>query len=326
MPSSTSSNRRLPGLTAAVAVAVSVLALLSGCVLLPAANRPSITPSPPASDAAASAPSPATPLPGPSSVPPTTSAPPTSSAGTATPSPAGGTDLTTSFARFAANQPGELALAVTAVGGSAPPQTFGQLDRPVAWSTSKVPIAIAVERTDRASELRPTMRQAITASSNEAAETLWQSLGTPSQAAAATDKVLRDYGDSHTRTQSERVRPPYTAFGQTRWALADQARFAASLPCRSEAAPVYAAMGQVVPDQRWGLGIFQSAHFKGGWGPAAAGSGYLVRQFGVIPTPQGQVAVTMAVESSSFEQGTATLTQTAQWLRRNAEDLPTGRC
>lgn len=217
-------------------------------------------------------------------------------------------------------------MAVAAVGPTAAPQTIGQADNPVAWSTSKVPVAIAVERTAQASALRPTMRQAITASSNEAAESLWQSLGTPTQAAAATDRVLRDYGDSATRTQSRRVRPPYTAFGQTRWSLPDQARFAAALPCRSEAAPVYAAMGQIVADQRWGLGTIPGSHFKGGWGPSAAGSGHLLRQFGVIGTPQGQVAVALAIEAPSFQQGTAALTQTAQWLRTHAQDLPAGRC
>lgn len=275
-------------------------------------------------------PAPATSAPGPPAPTPTptatTHAPPASPTNQGTPTQTADADLATSFTRFARNQPGRLGVAVAAVGGSAAPMTFGQAGNPVAWSTSKVPIAIAVERTDRAAALRTTMRQAITASSNEAADALWQSLGTPSQAAAATDQVLRDYGDATTQTQSERVRPPYTAFGQTRWSLPDQARFAAALPCNSEAAPVYAAMGQIVPDQRWGLGTIPGAHFKGGWGPSATGSGHLVRQVGVIETPQGQVAVALAVEAPSFQQGTATLTQASGWLRTHSRDLPAGRC
>lgn len=217
-----------------------------------------------------------------------------------------------------------MSLAVTPVGSSAPPTLFGDLGQPVAWSTSKVPLAIAVERTPQGSGLRPTMRRAITASDNDAATQLWASLGQPATAAAATDQVLRDFGDSTTRTQSRQVRPPYTAFGQTRWALGDQTRFAAQLPCRREAAPVYAAMGQVIPDQSWGLGRLPSVHFKGGWGPSS--TGYLVRQFGVVDTPQGQTAVAIAVEAPSFEQGTATLSRMAQWLGEHVEDLPAGSC
>lgn len=236
----------------------------------------------------------------------------------------GADTLASSFARLADSQPGRLSVAVTAVGGAREPVVLGTLGSPVAWSTSKVPIAIAVERTERASALRSTMRRAITASDNDAAETLWQSLGSSEQAAAATDAVLRDYGDTSTRTQSQRVRPPYTAFGQTRWSLADQARFAGTLPCRSEAAPVYSAMHQVVADQRWGLGTIPGARFKGGWGPSS--SGYLVRQFGVFETPTGQVAVAIAVEAPSFEQGTAMLARTARWLQTQAAELPAGRC
>lgn len=251
--------------------------------------------------------------------------PPSPPGDPATPMPtAPGADLGASFAQFAAGQHGQLAVAVAPVGRSEQPLTLGPSGSPVAWSTSKVPIAIAVERTDQASSLRATMRQAIGASSNEAAETLWQSLGTPQQGAAATDQVLRDYGDPTTRTESEQIRPPFTTFGQTRWPLADQARFGAALPCRSEAAPVYEAMGQIIAGQRWGLGTIPGTHFKGGWGPSAEGS--LVRQFGVLETSRGQVAVAIAVEASSFQQGTAILTQTARWLDTHAEELPAGRC
>jgi hypothetical protein len=327
MPSSTSSDRPLH--RGATALAVSVLTLLGGCALLPANDAPSASPTtaPPITAAPASSPtaSPSARSPGPTAITPEPIPAPTFSAGPATSTPAAtGADLAASFARFADTQPGQLAVAVTAVGGSTEPLAFGGLGSPVAWSTSKVPIAIAVERTDRAQGLRTTMRQAITASDNEAAETLWQSLGTAQVAAAATDEVLRDYGDPTTRTQSEQVRPPYTAFGQTRWSLTDQARFGASLSCRPEATSVYAAMGQVVADQRWGLGTIPGAHFKGGWGPSS--TGYLVRQLGVIDTQRGWVAVALAVEAPSFQQGTATLSQTARWLRSHADDLPAGTC
>ncbi|WP_432559495.1 hypothetical protein [Granulicoccus sp. GXG6511] len=232
--------------------------------------------------------------------------------------------LQASFARFAAAERGRVSIAVGPVGTDADPTVFGDLGRPVAWSTSKVPLAIAVERTPQGPGLRPTMRQAITASDNDAASRLWQSLGQPAAAAAATDRVLRDFGDGATRTQAQQVRPPYTAFGQTQWGLADQTRFAGQLPCRAEAAEVYAAMGAVIPSQQWGLGRVPQSHFKGGWGPSA--TGYLVRQFGVLETRRGQVAVAVAVEAPSFDQGTVTLSRAAQWLAQHLEELPAGSC
>ena len=202
---------------------------------------------------------------------------------------------------------------------------FGDLGVPVAWSTAKVPVALAMERAPQGAALRADMRAAITVSDNEAALVLWQALGAPQEAATATDRVLRDYGDPVTQTQAQQVRPPFTAFGQTPWALADQVRFGAALPCRAEATEVYAAMGQVVPDQRWGLGRLPGAHFKGGWGPATNG-GYLVRQFGVVDTSRGRVAVAMAVEAPTFVAGTAALSMAAAWLEGHLDGLPAGSC
>lgn len=219
---------------------------------------------------------------------------------------------------------GSLSVAVIAVGSDAQPIHLGEAGSPVAWSTAKVPLAIAVERSSRAEALRPTMRRAITASDNEAALELWRSLGGSDAAGRATDRVLRDFGDPATVTQTEQVRPPYTAFGQTRWTVDDQARFAAHLPCRAEAAPVYSAMGQIIPDQRWGLGRIPDARFKGGWGPSS--QGYLVRQLGVIDTPRGQVAVAIATDAGSFQEGTAVLSRAARWLVAEQDRLPAGRC
>ncbi|MDO5498110.1 MAG: hypothetical protein Q4F67_00340 [Propionibacteriaceae bacterium] len=302
----------------AIVSAGAILVLLSGCSLLGPTPVPAPAPTPPAPPPGATA-APTTPSPAataPSAAPLTSPEAPTPEVPES--------DLRSSFTGFAAGERGELSIALAAVGGSGTPTVLGDLDAPVAWSTAKVPLAIAVERTPGAEALRPTMRRAITASDNEAAIQLWQSLGQPATAAAATDGVLRDFGDPTTRTQSQQVRPPYTAFGQTRWTLADQARFAAQLPCRAEAGNVYAAMGQIIPGQSWGLGQLPSAHYKGGWGPSA--TGHLVRQFGVIDVPGGQVAVAMAVTAPGFDQGTATLSRAAQWLGEHVDALPAGSC
>ena len=138
--------------------------------------------------------------------------------------------------------------------------------------------------------------------------------------------MLREGGDTGTAVQSQRIRPGFTAFGQTQWPLARQALFAAHLPCLTSAAPVVTLMSQTVADQRWGLATV-GAPTKGGWGPGPAG-GYLVRQFGVVGTPAGQLGVALAAQPNdgSFQSGINALNQMTQWLSANAAALPGGRC
>jgi hypothetical protein len=170
------------------------------------------------------------------------------------------------------------------------------------------------------------MARAITESDNAAAESIWESLGPPTAAAAAVQTVLKQTGDP-TTVQSQKVRPEFTAFGQTMWALTDQARFAAAAVCSTRNAQVFDLMGKIETDQRWGLGVIPGAEFKGGWGPSQSGD-YLVRQMGVIPTPGGMTVVAIAVEpaSGSFDDGTQALTRIADWIRNHAAELPSGRC
>lgn len=54
---------------------------------------------------------------------------------------------------------------------------------------------------------------------------------------------------------------------------------------------------------------------KGGWGPGTNGD-YLVRQFGILPTPSGQWGVALAAEVSdhSFETGVEVINTTVDWL------------
>lgn len=124
-----------------------------------------------------------------------------------------------------------------------------------------------------------------------------------------------------------KLRPQFTAFGQTIWALTDQARFTASAVCDSSNAPVFTLMGQVESDQRWGLGAIPDTRFKGGWGPSPTGS-YLVRQLGVLKTPSGltTVAVVTQPASGSFNDGTNELTEVSKWLNSHMPELPAGQC
>lgn len=232
--------------------------------------------------------------------------------------------LQTGFARLANTIPATIGIAFAPVGNSAV-TAFGAWSTGVAWSTMKVPLAIAALRTNRPNA-QALATKAITASDNDAAEQLWSELGPPAQAAQQVQAVLREGGDAGTAVESRRLRPGFTAFGQTRWPLARQAQFAAHLPCIIGAAPVVNLMQNTVADQRWGLATV-GAPTKGGWGPGPNG-GYLVRQFGVVGTPAGQLGVALAAEprDGSFESGVAALNQMTQWLSANASALPGGRC
>lgn len=219
--------------------------------------------------------------------------------------------------------PGTAGVAVTAVGSRADVWSAGRWQTGVAWSTIKVPLAIAAARVDPQS--LETATTAITVSDNGAAESLWNSLGGGVTAASAVGTVLAESGDSITQVPSVHTRAGYSIFGQTRWSLADQVGFGARLPCLGAAGRVVDLMGQVSPDQQWGLGRIRGARFKGGWGPGESG-GYLVRQFGIVPAAGGDVSVAIAVDAPSFEAGVAALSTMADMLAPQLATIPGGAC
>lgn len=219
-------------------------------------------------------------------------------------------------------------VAVAPVGGHGPARTWGGILDAPAWSTIKVPLAIVagVDDPDAA-------RAAITASDNEAAAKLWDSLGGGPESAEAVTVELRRGGDEATLVRYAPTRPPYTPYGQTPWLVADAARYASSLPCRAEAATTLADMGRVVDGQRWGLGgpdlsiaDFSSVSFKGGWGPAERG--YVARQLGVLMRDDGTgVAVALlTVNPNGYDAAVGDLDALALALAGGAAELPVGRC
>lgn len=251
---------------------------------------------------------------------PTAAAVPFESIPTAVPpAPLAATDLQS----VVAGVPGTAGIAVSAVGGGGDVRTAGTWQTGVAWSTIKVPLAVAVARADpRVLEDAAT---AITVSDNQAAERLWESLGGGNAASAAVEAVLVEGGDVVSQVPAVHTRAGYSIFGQTSWSLTDQARFGSRLPCLPSSARVLELMGQVSPDQRWGLGRIAGARFKGGWGPGVTG-GYLVRQFGIVPGAGGDVAVAIAVDAPTFEAGTAALSAMADALAPQLASIPGGAC
>lgn len=218
-------------------------------------------------------------------------------------------EVTASFEELAATIPARVGVAL-ANGTSV--RSFGWWATGVAWSTIKVPLAVAALRDDP-SAAEPLVAKAITESDNPASEQLWSLLGEPAEAARRVQAVLADCGDPGTVVESRRLRPPYTAFGQTQWSLERQASFAAGL----DHTYVLDLMRNLVPRQRWGLATKDVAA-KGGWGPGVE-NGYLVRQFGVIAP--GRLGVALAADAATFEDGVAALGRLTEWLFGRLGDL-----
>ena len=230
-------------------------------------------------------------------------------------------------ADFQSAQPalgGHAGMAIMPV-GSDRMTTLGDWTTGPAWSTMKVPLTLAAQRAGDTGTSR--MSTAITESDNEAADALWQSLGTPDQAARSVESILREGGDAATTVPTTRARAGYSAFGQAGWSLTDQVQFTSRLPCLPGADTVLGLMGKVVWQQRWGIGRLDNAQYKGGWGPDPSGH-YLVRQLGVLTTPTGRLAISLAAQpdSGKFDEGTRILDRLAELIDKHLGELPAGQC
>ncbi|WP_295626208.1 hypothetical protein [uncultured Corynebacterium sp.] len=196
-------------------------------------------------------------------------------------------ELADEVADIAEEYEGEAAVALAVPGATSDdgPVSAGELSDVAAWSTSKIPVAVAgVKESEWATDLVDPM---ITESDNLSAEMMWISLGDAGMAAQAVNDVLVEGGDVETEFEA------WTAPGDTQWELTDQAAFGANLPCIEGVDPVLEAMGDIVGYQSYGLGEIDGARFKGGWGPDELG-GYTSRQFGTIPADGGVVGVAIA--------------------------------
>ena len=194
-----------------------------------------------------------------------------------------------------------------------------------AWSTSKVPVLIAANRTGGADN--QLVSSAITYSDNEAARTAWATLGEAAAAAQAAQSVIAEAGDTATQVQSQVTRPEFTAFGQTMWSVGNQAKFMAGLRCVEGAQPIIDAMGVADPAQSYGLRTLPGAFMKGGWGPSPAGA-YDVRQMGIVQLGGHDVAVAMIASAPDGQYASAqsVLTSMAEDLAQADTQWPTPAC
>jgi hypothetical protein len=227
-------------------------------------------------------------------------------------------ELEVSFRQLSQDAPATIGIAIASPDATTV-RSLGGWCSGVAWSTIKVPLAIAASRAGVGSSAL--VVDAITQSDNAASEELWSQLGEPTEAAQKVQAVLNDAGDRSTVVESRRLRPGYTAFGQTQWSLVQQAQFAARLSSIPDAADVVDLMHSLCAEHRWGLAAKGFAA-KGGWGPGTQGD-YLVRQLAIFPAAARQMGVALAAEAhdGAFETGVDVLNRLADWLVDHLAEL-----
>lgn len=178
-----------------------------------------------------------------------------------------------------------------------------------AWSTVKVPIAVAAATAaaelDGNADVDALIEAAITRSENMPAAELWQSLGGGTSAARQLEDLLAPYGGIDALSLATEFSP--TPIGLIAWPLAGQAEFSSHLPCLPDAEVVYRTMGEIVPWQVDGLGSIEGMHFKGGWS-AEEDEGsrpYTYRQMGALEIRGGVLGMAVLVHPEDGEHATA---------------------
>jgi hypothetical protein len=182
----------------------------------------------------------------------------------------------------------------------------GDLGTTPAWGTMDIPIALALLRQQTLpQELSYMLTKAITESTPSADDALYSFLGSDAQAAAATTAVLREFGDPVTTVPDKSTRTGYSAFTQTPWPVASQARLAAQLYCSPPDWRIVSKMQYLDADHSWGMGRIAHAYYKTSSGPDDQGRTVL-RQVAIVPTSDGQrVGVGLAVIADDGQQETA---------------------
>ncbi|MQY29615.1 serine hydrolase [Nocardia aurantia] len=233
--------------------------------------------------------------------------------------------LAADFMSLQANLNGHAGLAIMPVGGDQM-VTLGDWTTGPAWATMKVPLALAVQAANSGT-ITPSMTTVMTESDNSSGDVLWQALGSADAAAKAVTAVLRQGGDQKTTVSSSRTRADLPPYLQTGWALTDQLRFVSHIPCLPNADAMLALMIKVAWNQQWGLAKLDNTQFKSGWGTDTNGN-YLIRQFGIITTSSGQVAVAIAAQANSgtLDAGTQIVTKVSDLVSKHLDEQVGGTC
>ncbi|MCS5480835.1 hypothetical protein NYP18_14415 [Corynebacterium sp. YIM 101645] len=152
-----------------------------------------------------------------------------------------------------------------------------------AWSTIKVPVALAADARGLAEE--ELVQASISQSDNDAAYLL---------------SLLIDNDHDGLPHVPELAEWP----GETEWSLSEQAQFAAGLPCTDTVGTTYGAMGEIVDWQQVGLSQIPGARFKAGWGQDTD-TVYTLRQLGTAPVDTGVVGLAVITHPDDGTHATA---------------------
>ncbi|MDO4910022.1 MAG: hypothetical protein Q3962_09285 [Corynebacterium sp.] len=164
-----------------------------------------------------------------------------------------------------------------------------------AWATLHVPIALASlhEGADM-DKLLNILRETDT----EAVVQLYGNLG--EDGADKVETVLRAGGDLVTSLPANYPRP----CNYTSWSLYDQAVWLSHLSLIKGGDQILDAMTNYSAAETYGLGHVANARFKSGWGTDFTGA-FSVRQFGMVKTDRGDLAVSFLVHAGDGSFGTA---------------------
>ena len=246
--------------------------------------------------------------------------------------------------RFEASKGVRAGIAVAPTNGDASSVTsWGSWPGGRAWSTIKVPLAIAASNhsggtlsgsgypygaCSAASSVNSAIASAINSSNNCSAWNLWQYLGGNSSTAAnAVMNTLKAGKDTSTVVPSSPTGGGLTS-GQANWSIANQALFAANIASVPDHHYTFSQMGTHSGGDNSGLyTVFPGSRTKSGnSGASATATDTITRQFGIIAIGGGQCsAVALGVNGgsgSNFDW----LTELAGIVKNNLSSLPSGPC
>ncbi len=181
-----------------------------------------------------------------------------------------------------------------------------------AWSTIKVPIALAIAQQGKGDEMAGAISASLHDSDNDTAAQLWSALsGSQFERAQIVDDLFVSVGDKTTKIDGQGY------FGLTLWDVADQVTFLKQMPCVSGADQIIGDMSNIREDLRWGIGQLPNPVFKGGWG--LDNGVYTSRQLGWFTTEDGdRVLLAIALSCPDHETGSKALTEMAKAFAKDS--------
>lgn len=166
----------------------------------------------------------------------------------------------------------------------------GDLRSLSAWSTEKIPIALASLEHCAFDDVvkEQLITSAITYSDNNSTDMLYSCLDGYASASELVSEVIG-------RSGADVYMDPI--WGESQWPVSSQAHFAYYLSSLPEDNIVIESMANVVPQQSWGIGEIEGMHFKGGWSDSKKDGSYQNRQMGFITIEDKTYGIAIAARS-----------------------------